>query len=582
MISPMSLLPFGELPPYRARRFLPDALDLGNWSEVAPHFDRIELAIGACETVADLERWIVDSGELVAALDEERACRYIAKTCHTEDSSAEKSYLDFIEHIDPALKPRIFSLARLFLAHPLRSGLPKERYGVFDRATALQVELFREENIPLETEEARVANEYTNINGSLSVRFREEDRTLVAMSRFQEEPDRAVREEAWRLVAERRLREVDRIDALFDQLLEVRGRIARNAGFQDYVGYAFRSRGRFDYTPDDCLRFHDAIESEVMPLLRRLQSDRRASLGVDRLRPWDLAVDPLNRPPLRPYSDCSRLESGTQEIFDRLDPKLSEGFKTLRDRRLLDLQNRKGKAPGGYQYTLSEARLPFIFMNSVGLQRDVETLLHEAGHAFHALACRVDDIPLHREPPIEFCEVASMSMELLGADHLDVFYLPADVLRARRVHLEGVIGVFPWIATIDAFQHWLYSHPGHSHEARRNAWNGLMDRFGGDVDWTGHESARSHLWHKQLHLFLHPFYYVEYGIAQLGALQVWANFRRDSGSALQHYLAGLSLGGSKPLPELFESAGCRFDFSRQTVRPLVQLVAEELEHLPVG
>jgi oligoendopeptidase F len=582
MMSPMSLLPFGELPPYRARRFLPAGLDLGNWNEVSPHFDRIEQAIGACGTVADLERWIVDSGELVAALDEERARRYIAKTCHTEDSSAEKSYLDFIENIDPALKPRLFSLARLFLAHALRSELPKERYGVFDRATALQVELFREQNIPLETEEARFSNEYTNINGSLSVRFREEERTLVAMSRFQEEPERAVREESWRLVADRRLREVDRIDALFDQLLEVRGRIARNAGFKDYVGYAFRARGRFDYTPDDCLRFHDAIESEVMPLLRRLQSDRRASLGVDRLRPWDLAVDPLNRPPLRPYSDCSRLESGTQEIFNRLDPELSEGFQTLRDRRLLDLQNRKGKAPGGYQYTLSESRLPFIFMNSVGLQRDVETLLHEAGHAFHALACRGDDIPLHREPPIEFCEVASMSMELLGADHLDVFYPPADVIRARRVHLEGVIGVFPWIATIDAFQHWLYSHPGHTHEDRRTAWTGLMDRFGGDVDWTGHESARANLWHKQLHLFLHPFYYVEYGIAQLGALQVWANSRRDSGSALKQYLTGLSLGGSRPLPELFSAAGCRFDFSRQTVRPLVQLVAEELERLPVG
>ena len=558
------------------------SVDLGDWSVLEPFFDRLESAASGCDTMEAFERWILDCGEVMAALDEERARRYIAKTCHTEDSGAEKAYLHFVETIDPALKPRLFRLSQAYLGHPLRPRLPKERYEVFDRGTALQVELFREENVALETDEARVANEYTNLNGSLTVRFQGEERTLVAMARFQEEPDRAVREEAWKTVVGRRLQEVDRIETLFDSLLEVRGRIARNAGFPDYVGYAFRSRGRFDYTPDDCLRFHDAIEAEVMPLLRRLQEERRRRLGVERLRPWDLAVDPLNRPPLRPYSDSQRLETGAQEIFDRLDPKLAEGFRILREKRLLDLQNRKGKAPGGYQYTLSEVRLPFIFMNSVGLQRDVETLLHEAGHAFHALACREDDLPLHREPPIEFCEVASMAMELLGADHLDVFYSPADVLRARRVHLEGIVGVFPWIATIDAFQHWLYSHPGHTRAERRKAWEALMDRFGGDVDWTGFEDARGHLWHRQLHLFLHPFYYVEYGIAQLGALQVWDNSRKDGRRALEMYLAGLSLGGSKRLPVLFETSGCRFDFSRETVAPLVRRVAEELDRLPPG
>lgn len=578
----MSLLPFGELPPHRPRGYLPPAIDLGNWTAIEPYFDRLEASAVGCHTVQTLEKWILDAGEVVAALDEEKARRYIAKTCHTEDSEAEKAYLHFVEAIDPALKPRLFRLSQAYLNHPLRGHLPKDRYEIFDRGTALQVELFREENVTLETEEARVANEYTNVNGSLTVRFQEEERTLVAMARFQEEPDRSVREEAWKSVARRRLQEVDRIESLFDSLLDLRSRIARNAGFPDYVGYAFRSRGRFDYTPEDCLRFHDAIETEVMPLLRRLQEERRQKLGVDRLRPWDLAVDPLNRAPLRPYTDSQRLETGAQEIFDRLDPRLSAGFKLLRDHRLLDLQNRKGKAPGGYQYTLSEARLPFIFMNSVGLQRDVETLLHEAGHAFHALACREDDIPLHREPPIEFCEVASMAMELLGADHLDVFYSPSDVLRARRVHLEGIVGVFPWIATIDAFQHWLYSHPGHSRKERREAWERLMDRFGGLVDWTGFEESRAHLWHRQLHLFLHPFYYVEYGIAQLGALQVWNNSRLNPAEALEKYLAGLALGGSKRLPVLFETAGCRFDFSRSTVAPLIQRVSQELDRLPPG
>ena len=575
----MSLLPFGELPPYRPRRFVPAVLALGDWEAVAPFFDQLEARAAGCATVAELERWLLDAGELAAALDEERARRYIAKTCHTDNAEAEKAYLHFVEVMDPALKPRQFAMAELFLKHPLRSQLPRAKYEVFDRATALQSELYRPENIPLETEEAKVGNEYNKLSGSLTVTFRGEEKTLVAMGRFQEDPDRAVREEAWKSVAGRRVQEADRFDAFLDELIRIRHQIALNAGFPDYVAYAYRMRGRFDYGPEDCRKFHDAIETEVMPIFRRLQAQRCHKLGVERLRPWDTQVDPLNRPSLRPFSTSAEMETGVQTVFDRMNPELAAGFRGMREKRLLDLDNRKGKAPGGYQYTLSEARLPFIFMNSVGLQRDLETILHEAGHAFHALACREQDLPLYREAPIEFCEVASMAMELLGAEHLEVFYSPADALRARTVHLEGVIGVFPWIATIDAFQHWIYSHPNHTRDERRAAWLALMDRFGGDVDWSGCESARANLWHKQLHVFLYPFYYVEYGIAQLGALQVWVNAQRDPVRALADYQAGLALGGSRPLPELFAKAGCRFDFGRETVHPLVVRVSEELELL---
>jgi oligoendopeptidase F len=269
----------------------------------------------------------------------------------------------------------------------------------------------------------------------------------------------------------------------------------------------------------------------------------------------------------------------SQRIFDHLDAGLAAGFKTMRDLKLLDLANRKGKAPGGYQTGLAEARLPFIFMNSVGVQRDVETLLHEAGHAFHTLAAINEDIYAYRSAPIEFCEVASMAMELLGNLHLEEFYSPAEANRARKTHLEGIIGFFPWMATVDAFQHWIYTHPGHTRAERTASWLALMERFGGDVDWSGHESAQANLWHRQLHIFLHPFYYVEYGIAQLGALQVWANSHRDPMKALRDYQAGLALGGSRPLPELFAAAGCRFDFTAETVRPLVALTRSELAKL---
>ena len=575
----MNLLPFDDLPAYRPRAFVPEKIDLGDWSQIAPLFDALEARAPRCRTAAELERWLLDAGELAAALDEESSRRYIAMTCHTDNEQAEKAHLHFLEQIDPQLKPRQFKLARIFLAHPQRSNLPPERYFVFDRSAQWQVELFRPENVPLETEEAKLSQQYQKLSGALTVSFQGQEQTLVRMGRYLEEPDRAVRQEAWELTARRRLLEAENFEVIFEQLLKLREQIARNAGFTDYLQYAFRARGRFDYTPEDCLNFHQAIEAEVMPAVRRLQSERRAQLGLPALRPWDLGVDPLNKPALRPFDKSETLVAATQEIFNQLDGPLAADFEKMRALRLLDLDNRKSKAPGGYQSTLAESRLPFIFMNAVGLQRDVETILHEAGHAFHALATRPEDLYAYRSAPIEFCEVASMSMELLGNEFLEKFYSPADASRARRDHLEGIVKIFPWIATVDAFQHWIYSHPGHTRAERQKAWLDLMDRFGGDVDWSGYEEARKNLWHRQLHIFIHPFYYVEYGIAQLGALQVWARSKKDKAQALADYHRALALGGSRPLPELFQAAGCRFDFSRQTVHPLIQLVRDELAAL---
>jgi len=575
----MSLLPFQNLPAHKPRRFVPEEIDLGDWVQIAPLFDLLETRAIGIRSVPHLEKWILDGSELSAALDEEGTKRYIAMTCHTDNPEAEKAYLHFVEDIEPRLKPRQFKLAEIYLTHPLRKELPNERYAILDRNTKLHVELYRPENVPLETEEAKLGQQYQKLSGSLTVEFRGEEKTLVQMARYLEETDRALRQEAWELAANRRLQEAEKFDDIFDRLLKIREKIARNAGFPNYLQYAFRARGRFDYTPEDCVQFHNAIEKEVMPVLRELQKEQRRQLKLRALRPWDLAVDALNRPPLRPFEKVEKMLTGTQQIFNRLDGALSQEFQQLQALGLLDLANRKGKAPGGYQSTLAEARMPFIFMNAVGVQRDVETMLHEAGHAFHALAIRSEDLYAYRNPPIEICEVASMSMELLGNEFLDAFYSPADAKRARRDHLEGIVEIFPWIATVDAFQHWIYSHPGHTKADRNGAWLELMDRFGGDVDWKGYEHVRENLWHRQLHIYLHPFYYIEYGIAQLGALQVWANSKRDRAKALSDYQKGLALGGSRPLPELFAAAGCRFDFSGDAVKPLVDLVRKEFAKL---
>ena len=604
----MNLLPFGKLPAHRPRSFVPATIDLGDWPQIAPLFDRLETRAAQAKTGAEFERWLLDWGELSAALDEEASRRYIAMTCHTDSPAAEKAYLHFVENVEPQLKPRQFALEKIYVAHPQREDLlkirrgefhepqtekdngtrsarPSEtRYGVFDRDVKNHVELFRPENVALETEDAKLCQQYQKLSGSLMVNFQGGEKTLVQMGRYLEEPDRALRQEAWELVAKRRLQEVEKFEDIFDQLIDLRERVARNAGFKNYRDYAFRLRGRFDYTPEDCSHFHDAVAREIMPVVRELQAERRHQLGLDKLhpghlRPWDMAVDPKNRAPLKPFAGVGEMVSRTQKIFDRLDGGLAGGFRRMQELHLLDLDNRKGKAPGGYQQNLSESRVPFIFMNAIGQQRDVETILHEAGHAFHALAANEEDLYAYRSAPIEFCEVASMSMELLGNEFLEEFYPATEANRARRTHLEGIIGFFPWMATVDAFQHWIYTHPGHGRAERAAAWLELMDRFGGSVDWTGHEAARAHLWHRQLHIFLHPFYYVEYGIAQLGALQVWANSRRDKVKALADYKKSLALGGSRPLPELFAAAGCPFKFDAATIKPLIELAQKELKKL---
>ncbi|HEV2319305.1 MAG TPA: M3 family oligoendopeptidase, partial [Verrucomicrobiae bacterium] len=422
----MNLLPFGKLAPAKPRRFVPKNANLGDSAAIAPLFDKLEQRAAELKSVGELEAWLLDWSELNAALDEESSRRYIAMTCHTDNADAEKAYLHFVEQIEPQLKPRQFVLEQNYTSHPLRRELPPQRFAVFDRDVKNHVELFRPENVSLETEEAKLSQQYQKLTGSLTVNFRGEEKTLVQMGRYQEEIDRSLRQEAWELVIKRRLQEADNIDDIFDRQIALRAQIAKNASFENYRDYAFRRMGRFDYTPDDCAKFHDAVEKEIVPIARELQARRRQQLQLESLRPWDLSVDPLNRPPLKPFNQTGEMLARTQKIFNQLDSELAGGFQQMQDLKLLDLDNRKGKAPGGYQSTLSESRLPFIFMNAVGLQRDVETILHEAGHAFHALAARNEDFYPYRSAPIEFCEVASMSMELLGNEFIEEFYSSDD------------------------------------------------------------------------------------------------------------------------------------------------------------
>lgn len=556
------------------RRYLSKKFAPTDWAAISAQFDNLERIAGLPDV--DLPAWLVQCSELQASIAEEGTRRHIDYTCATDDKEKEKAFLEYAEGIFPKCAPRWQALARLLLGHPKRAALPADRWGLLLRSVENDVNLFREENIALGIEETKLENEFQKISGAMTVQWQGKELPLPRMTVFQEDRDRNVRKEAWEATAKRRLKDREALDGVYDKLVALRHRMAKNAGFQNFRDFAFRAKERWDYTPEDCFRFHEAVEKHVVPQVRRMQEERRKALGVDTLKPWDLSVDIQDRPPLKPFEKSEQLFDGCREMFRRVDPEFAKMIDTLRESGNLDLESRKGKAPGGYQTTLHEIRKPFIFMNAAGLNHDVFTFLHEGGHAFHSLLSKDEPILRYRHAPMEFCEVASMGMELLAIEHLDVFYKPEDVKRAKRKELESVINIFPWVATIDAFQHWVYTNPEHTREERTAHWRSLRKRFGGIEDMEGYEANADSAWQRQLHLFTSPFYYIEYGIAQLGALQVWANKKRNASNAVKQYQAALKLGGTKGLPELFRTAGAEFDLSEKTIRPAIENVVQEL------
>lgn len=571
---------FEHLPrpnPNVPRHFVPAPFDPGSPVAVQEMYDA--LALRDLPAQAEILRaWILDWSELESVIAEESSRRYISMTCDTADTAAAQAFEDFVGQIDPIMAEQSDRLKKKLIAHPCLKDLDAE-FGNWFRQVRVALELFRPENIPLETAVNLEVQCYQKITGSMSVEYQGERKTLQQMGPYLQSPDRSVRETAWRLISDRRLQDRVALDTAFDKLFALRMQVAQNTGHSNFLDYIFKAKGRFDYTPADCRAFHDSIEKLVLPLQRELHKRRAKQMGLEKLRPWDLDGDALGRPALKPFQHGEELIAKCETLFNQLHPQQGQWFAELRARKLIDPDSRLGKAPGGYQIGLDESRVPFIFMNAAGTNGDLYTLLHEAGHAFHQFAMAGQPIIAFRDIPAEFAEVASMSMELLGSSDLSTFYNPADAKRSRIDELSDIFRLFPWIAMVDSFQHELYTRPRHTAADRQDIWLSIMDRFDVGVDWTGLEDARATQWQKQLHLFEVPFYYVEYGIAQLGALQVWANAKKDPQRAISQLIAAESLGNSRPLPELFATAGIKFDFSTRTMEPLLQSVWEELETL---
>lgn len=566
----------------KPRTFLPDHFSLTDWDAIQPYFEQLDQF--ELTDAASLDAWFLQRSELESFLMEDMAWRYVRMTCDTSNEAHQQAFQFFVTEIQPHLATWEDRLNRKALNCPYWADLKRPGYSILERSLRQSVALFREENIPLQTEIQQLQTKYQALTGAMQVEVQGENMTLPQAQTYLEATDRARREEVWRKIAARRAQDKEALDELMTELIQLRDKMARQADYPNFRDYMFAAMGRFDYTPADCFQFHEAVRSAVVPLVEAAAVRRKEWLQVDTLRPWDKKVDPLGRPALRAFEGGGDLIEKTATCLRRLHPTFGEYIKIMREMGHFDVETRPGKAPGGYNYPMAEVGVPFIFMNATHSVRDLVTMVHEAGHAIHSFLTK--DLPLgaFKNPPSEVAELASMAMELISMDHWDVFFPDeATCKRAKADHLQDILTILPWIAQVDAFQHQLYEHPTASVAEREAMWLNLSAQFSDTVtDYTGLEEARASEWHRQLHIFEVPFYYIEYGMAQLGAIALWRRYKQDPAAALAGYQAALSLGYQVTIGEIYQAAGIQFDFSAEYIQELMQFVSKELQDLTGG
>ena len=561
------------------RKYLPENLTISDWESIEPYFkELLEREINSKE---ELEKWLKDMSELEAMITEDSCWRQIKMTCDTTNKEFEESFNSFYMEIQPKIQPYAFELNKKLINSPFLNELDKDKYFTYLRSIRKHIELFREENIPIQADLAVLQQHYGMITGKMSIEVNGKEYTLQQANKFFESHDRKLREEVYRKINERRLQDKDELNILFSKLVEKRNQEALNAGFENYRDFKFKELGRFDYTKEDTFQFHDSIRQHVGPLVKKINEHKKAKLQLEQLRPWDIEAEPEGTKALSPFKTGKELLDKTIEVFTKIRPFFGDCLRQMNAMHQLDLESRNGKAPGGYNMPLAETGAPFIFMNAAQSMHDVTTIVHEGGHAVQSFLTHSLELSSFKDYPMEIAEVASMSMELFSMDHWDIFFdNPEELKRAKEHQLERVITIFPWIAVIDKFQHWIYENPNHSVEERTENWMKIVNEFSdGVIDYSGLRKYVENMWQKQLHLFEVPFYYIEYGIAQLGAIGLWMQYKKNPEQALDNYMKALSLGATKTLPELYKAAGLKFDFSSENIKALMEFVNEEMGKL---
>ena len=562
--------------PKKERHFLPNTIEI-NWKTILPFFD--DLMNRELISLDELTQWMIDRSELESVLEEDFAWRYIRMTCDTSDEKILQAFEDFATNIEPKLAEYANLLNKKIMSCAFLYELPASEYFIYIRSLKKQLEIFREENISIFTDLQLAQQKYGAIAGAMSVTIEGTEYTLEQASNFLKDQDRNIRKNVYETIQARRLQDRKQLDKLFNNLIAMRQQVASNAGFANFRDYQFQALGRFDYNTNDCLAFHDAIAKEVVPILKANSLKRAVKMGLKTLSPFDTEVDITGKAALKPFANGEELIDKTIQSFTKISPELGNYLAIMKANQLVDLDARKGKAPGGYNYPLAETGAPFIFMNSANSVRDLTTMVHEGGHAIHTFVSSHLLLNDFKHTPSEVAELASMSMELISMNHWDVFFdNEADLKSAKEEQLKDTLKTLPWVATIDAFQHWLYTNPTHSIAERTAAWENIFDRFGANfVDWSDYPEQKKNLWQKQLHLFEVPFYYIEYAIAQLGAIAIYRNYLADPAKTLEQYLAALKLGYTKSMKEIYETAGIRFDFSAAYIKELMDFLKIEIE-----
>jgi oligoendopeptidase F len=564
----------------RKRKFIPVTLELNRWEDMKPYFE--QLFDRPVDELESLENWMTDLSELSAAVAEELGWRYIEQSRDTESEEKRERYQDYVGGVLPEVQRFSDRLNRKLVASPAFKELDARKYLTYTRSVKKELELFREENIVIQADLAKLQQSYGVTIGKQSIEFKGQEYTLPQANLFLKEIDREIREKVYFLIQKRKLEDKESLDKLLDDLIVKRQEMANNADFDNYRDYKFKAMGRFDYDVQSCFDFHQSISRAIVPLISELEVLRKDHLGIDRLRPWDFGVDMFGKEPIAVFDGTQEdLLAKTVKLFDQIDPYFSSCLRTMDEMGHLDLQSRKGKAPGGYNYPLYETGVPFIFMNAAGSLRDLVTLIHEGGHAVHSFLTRNYPLKEFQRTPSEVAELASMSMELIAMEHWDVLFTDEQVLRRAKIeHLEKVLSVLPWIARIDAFQHWIYTNE-HSAWERAEAWMEISSEYStGNTDYSDiNPEFRHYQWQGQLHIYEVPFYYIEYGMAQLGAIAIWRNYKKDPERALDAYKRALKLGYTKTIGEIYAEAEIEFDFSEDYVIELASFVRDEIHKL---
>jgi len=550
-------------------------IDIQNFGTIEPLLE--ELVNRSVESKESLEIWLKDVDELQSVLAEKQGWIYINVQKDISNNEFKALHDSFFGKILPQIVPFFDKINNKLVNSHFVNDLDQEKYFIYLRKIKSQVALYRKENTALYAKAKLVASQYSSIIGKMTIEIEGKEVTMQKANSYLEYVDRNIRKEAFEKIFERRDKDSKALNDIFDELINLRHKIALNADFENFRDYTFEALGRFDYTPEDCMQFHQSIKEVAIPVIEKIYTKRKKDLGVETLKPYDLNVDTTNKPPLQPFVDNEELIDKSIKALNRVDASFGGFINEMNERGFLDLESRKNKAPGGFLYPLPVSNIPFIFMNATGTLRDVTTMVHEGGHAIHSFLSSNLPLNVFKDVPAEVAEYASMAMELLTMEHWDEYFINEDDLRrAKSNHLEKIISFYPWMALVDNFQHWMYLNPKHTQQQREEKWLELTKEYNSPiVDHTGYQGAQAIKWQSQLHIYHVPFYYIEYAIAQLGAIATWKQYKKDPKRALKNYKNALSLGYTKPIHEIYKAAEVEFNFSKNYVDELIGFVYDE-------